>query len=269
MMRGIRNLLAGRSELRDVLLVLGVTLLAWEAGVAITKPSPLILPAPSAIVAAFAETPGLFLRHLGFTVAMTLAGFLLAVVLGIALAVAIISSTVIERTVYTLLVALNSIPKVALAPLFVIWMGTGTEPKIAIALMLAIFPIVIDMVLGLRSVDPDMLNLARVSKASRWAILFKIRFPCALPSLFAGMKVAISFALVGAIVGEFVAGSRGLGFQILTAQGQFDTVRVFVPLLLLGVAGTILFFLVDYAERLTLPWHVSQRDRGGRQTHRS
>lgn len=99
------------------------------------------------------------------------------------------------------------------------------------------------------------------------AILLKIRFPCALPSLFAGMKVAVSFALVGAIVGEFVAGSRGLGFQILVAQGQFDTVRVFVPLLLLGVIGTILFFLVDYAERLLLPWHVSQRTRQGASPH--
>jgi NitT/TauT family transport system permease protein len=183
------------------------------------------------------------------------------------MAVAIVYSPLVERTIYTLLVALNSIPKVALAPLFVIWMGTGVEPKIAIALMLAIFPIVIDMVLGLRSVDPDMLNLARVSRATPMAILMKIRFPCALPSLFAGMKVAVSFALVGAIVGEFVAGSRGLGFQILVAQGQFDTVRVFVPLLLLGVVGTILFFLVDYAERVCLPWHVSQRSRQNGSRH--
>ena len=148
------------------------------------------------------------MRHLGFTLGMTCIGFALAVVLGVALAVGIVYSRFLERTIYTLLVALNSIPKVALAPLFVIWMGTGPEPKIAIALMLAIFPIVIDTVLGLRSVDPDMLHLARVSKASPWAVLTKIRFPCALPSLFAGMKVAISFALVGAIVGEFVAGSQ-------------------------------------------------------------
>jgi len=183
------------------------------------------------------------------------------VVLGVALAVGIVYSRLLERTVYTLLVALNSIPKVALAPLFVIWMGTGPEPKIALALMLGIFPIVIDTVLGLRSVDPDMLSLARVSRASAWSVLTKIRFPCALPSLFAGMKVAISFALVGALVGEFVAGSYGIGFQILLAQGQFDTVRVFVSLLLLGIVGTILFFLVDYAERLLLPWHVSQRAR--------
>lgn len=263
----LRKLFAADNEVRDVLAVLIGTLALWELGVRVFEPSPLILPAPSTIFAAFMETPGVFMRHLGFTLAMTCIGFGLSVVLGVLLAVAIVYSPFIERTVYTLLVALNSIPKVALAPLFVIWMGTGTEPKVAIALMLAVFPIVIDTVLGLRSVDPDMLNLARVSKASPMAILLKIRFPCALPSLFAGMKVAVSFALVGAIVGEFVAGSKGLGFQILVAQGQFDTIRVFVSLLLLGVVGTVLFFLVDYAERLLLPWHVSQRSRQGGSRH--
>lgn len=264
-----KRLFGGDSEARDIVAVLAVSLLLWEAGVRLFQPSPLILPAPSAIVVAFMETPLLFLRHLGFTLLMTLIGFGLSVVLGVALAVGIVYSRLLERTVYTLLVALNSIPKVALAPLFVIWMGTGPEPKVAIALMLGIFPIVIDTVLGLRSVDPDMLSLARVSKASSWAVLTKIRFPCALPSLFAGMKVAISFALVGALVGEFVAGSYGIGFQILVAQGNFDTVRVFVSLLLLGIVGTILFFLVDYAERLLLPWHVSQRARHERSADRA
>lgn len=256
----LKRLFAAR-EARDIVIVIVAALLLWEGGVRLFHPSPLILPAPSAILSNFLATPGVYLRNLGFTLTMTCVGFALAVVLGILLAVVIVSSPVIERTVYTLLVALNSIPKVALAPLFVIWMGTGTEPKVAIALMLAIFPIVIDMVLGLRSVDPDMLNLARVSKASPLAILMKIRFPCALPSLFAGMKVAISFALVGAIVGEFVAGSQGLGFQILVAQGQFDTVSVFVSLVLLGLFGTALFFAIDYAEGLLLPWHVSHRSR--------
>jgi NitT/TauT family transport system permease protein len=104
---------------------------------------------------------------------------------------------------------------------------------------------------------------SRVSRAPAWQILFKIRFPCALPSLFAGMKVAISFALVGAIVGEFVAGGNGLGFQILVSQGQFDTPRVFVSLLLLGLMGTILFYSIDFAERALLPWHVSQRTQAG------
>jgi NitT/TauT family transport system permease protein len=255
--------LASPNQARDIALVLIATLGLWEIGVLIAQPPPLLLPAPSQIFVEFLATPGVFMKHLGYTLATTCAGFALAVILGVIFSVGIASSSFLERSVYTLLVALNSIPKVALAPLFVIWLGTGTEPKIAVALMLAIFPIVIDTVLGLRSVDPDMLHLARVSKASPWAILLKIRFPCALPSLFAGMKVAISFALVGAIVGEFVASSTGLGYLILVAQGQFDTVRVFVCLMLLGLAGTVLFFLVDLAERLVLPWHVSQRGRSG------
>jgi NitT/TauT family transport system permease protein len=259
MTRGLLSRLLSESRTRDAVLIVATLLIVWEVCVRIFAPPPLILPAPSAIFAEFWSTPGVFIRHTGFTLAITALGFVLAVVLGVMLAVGIVYSRFLERTVYTLLVALNSIPKVALAPLFVIWLGTSTEPKIAVAVMLAIFPIVIDTVLGLRSVDPDMLSLARVSKASPWQVLFKIRFPCALPSLFAGMKVAISFALVGAIVGEFVAGGSGLGFQILVAQGQFDTPRVFVSLLLLGLMGTALFYLVDFAERLVLPWHVSQR----------
>ena len=263
MKSGISRLLLSESRTRDAVLIVASVLLLWELSVILFKPSPLILPAPSTVIAEFLTTPGVFLRHSGFTLAITAAGFSIAVILGVFLAVGIVYSRFLERTVYTLLVALNSIPKVALAPLFVIWLGTGTEPKLAVAVMLAIFPIVIDTVLGLRSVDPDMLNLARVSKASPLQVLWKIRFPCALPSLFAGMKVAISFALVGAIVGEFVAGGNGLGFQILVAQGQFDTARVFVSLLLLGLMGTVLFYAVDFAERLCLPWHVSQRPQGG------
>ncbi len=263
MKSGISKLLLLESRTRDAVLIVASVLLLWELSVFLFKPSPLILPAPSTVIAEFLTTPGVFLRHSGYTLAITAAGFAIAVILGVFLAVGIVYSRFLERTVYTLLVALNSIPKVALAPLFVIWLGTGTEPKLAVAVMLAIFPIVIDTVLGLRSVDPDMISLARVSKASPLQVLWKIRFPCALPSLFAGMKVAISFALVGAIVGEFVAGGNGLGFQILVAQGQFDTARVFVSLLLLGLMGTVLFYAVDFAERVCLPWHVSQRPQGG------
>ena len=138
MMRSVRKLLGGDSETRDVVVVLGTALLLWEAGVRLFRPSPLILPAPSAIFAAFLETPALFMRHLGFTLGMTCIGFVLAVVLGVALAVGIVYSRFLERTIYTLLVALNSIPKVALAPLFVIWMGTGPEPVSALTMVFRI-----------------------------------------------------------------------------------------------------------------------------------
>jgi NitT/TauT family transport system permease protein len=255
----------GRYEgLLGTLGVLAGLLLAWEAAVWAFRPPPIILPPPSAILADLAASPAYFLRHAGFTLSTTLAGFALSVVLGVALAVAITASRVLDRIITTVLVVMNSLPKVALAPLFVIWMGTGAEPKIAIAVMLGIVSIVADVALGLRSVDPDALALARVHRASRWRILWKLRFPNALPPLFVGMKVAISFALVGAIVGEFVGGSSGLGHVILVSQGQFDTVRVFAALVALGVMGTLLFYVIEVGERLALPWHVSQRAIAGR-----
>lgn len=242
--------------------VLLAMLLLWEAAVWLLRPPPIILPPPSAILVELADAPRYFLRHAGFTLWTTLAGFALSVVLGVAAAVGITASRILDRVITTFLVVMNSLPKVALAPLFVIWMGTGAEPKIAIAVMLAIVSIVADVALGLRSVDPDALALARVHRASAWRILWKLRFPNALPALFVGMKVAISFALVGAIVGEFVGGSAGLGYVILVAQGQFDTVRVFAALVVLGIIGTVLFYAVEAAERVMLPWHVSQRNTG-------
>lgn len=259
--------MAGSSHAQGIggtLAVLAAILLLWEAGVWFFAPPPIILPPPSAILAELWSSPRYFLRHAGFTLWTTLAGFALSVVLGVTLAVLITASRWLDRIITTILVVLNSLPKVALAPLFVIWMGTGAEPKIAIAVMLAIFSIVADVALGLRSVDPDAIALARVHRASAWRILWKVRFPNALPALFVGMKVAVSFALVGAIVGEFVGGSAGLGHVILIAQGQFDTVRVFAALVVLGVIGTVLFYAVEAAERLALPWHVSQRTQAGR-----
>lgn len=258
--------MAGSSHAQGIggtLAVLAAILLLWEGAVWFFAPPPIILPPPSAILAELWSSPRYFTRHAGFTLWTTLAGFGLSVVLGVTLAVMITASRWMDRIITTILVVLNSLPKVALAPLFVIWMGTGAEPKIAIAVMLAIFSIVADVALGLRSVDPDAIALARVHRASAWRILWKVRFPNALPALFVGMKVAVSFALVGAIVGEFVGGSAGLGHVILIAQGQFDTVRVFAALVVLGVIGTVLFYAVEAAERLALPWHVSQRS-GGR-----
>lgn len=259
----MRSKLARFVDTVSPIIVILATLAIWELAVRMFSVREFILPAPSAMLIELRDYPGFFLANTWFTLMTTLIGFVLAVVLGILIAIGVVHSRFLERTLYTLLVTLNSVPKVALAPLFVIWLGTDIAPKVAIALLIGIFAIVVDMVLGLRSVDPDAINLARTTRASTWQVLWKIRFPNALPSLFAGMKVAISFCLVGAIVGEFVAGNLGLGHVILLAQGQFDTPRVFAAILLLGLIGTALFYAVDIAERLALPWHVSQRGRSG------
>ena len=242
-----------------IFLVLLVSVIIWEICVWALHIKPFILPAPSVVMVEMWHRKEYYLVAASFTLGTTLFGFLLALVVGILLAISIVYSRFLERTLYTLLVAMNSIPKVALAPLFVIWLGTDMAPKVAIAMMIALFPIVIDAVLGLRSVDPDQIDLARSMRATPLQILFKIRFPNALAHIFAGTKVAISFALVGAIVGEFVAGDTGLGHVILTAQGMFETPAVFAAIIMLGMMGTLLFYMVDLMEKWVMPWHVSQR----------
>jgi NitT/TauT family transport system permease protein len=234
--------------------------LVWEAAVRAFKVKPVVLPPPSAVLAELFSAPGWYLGHAWYTLLVTLGGFLLAVVVGVLLAVLIVESRLLEKSIYALIVGLNSVPKVAVAPLFVIWLGTDAEPKIAIAFLIAVFAIVIDAVLGLKSVPPDILDLARSMRGGRLATLWRIRFPCALPSLFAGMKVAIGLALVGAIVGEFVSSQRGLGYVILSAQGMFDTARVFAAILVLAVMGVALFWLIALLERFAIPWHASQKE---------
>jgi len=252
---------------RSVTLVVVGFFAFWEAGVWLSGVPAFILPPPSTVFAELAGEPLWYGRHAFYTVGACLMGFGLALVIGVLAAIGIVYSRVLEHTLYTLLVSLNSIPKIALAPLFIIWMGTGTESKVAVAMLIALFSIVIDTVLGLRSVDPDVLDMSRSMRASPLQILLKVRFPAALPSMFAGMKVAISLALVGAIAGEFVASQVGLGYVILIAQGMFQTVRVFAAIVLLGILGTVLFYLVVLAERACAPWHVSQRGEAAGAVH--
>lgn len=241
--------------------VLGFFLI-WEVLVLLLQPPSYFVPRISVVLAEIASNPIWYFNHSMQTLYTTMLGFGLALFLGVLAAVGIVYSKALENTLYTLLVSLNSIPKIALAPLFIIWMGTGTASKVAVAFLIALFAIVIDAVLGLRSVNPDALDLFKTMKARPLQVLFKVRFPTALPHIFAGMKVAISLALVGAIAGEFVASQQGLGYVILSAQGMFQTDRVFASIILLGLIGTILFYLVDLAERLVCPWHVSHRSDG-------
>lgn len=231
----------------------------WQVLVEAFHVRQVILPAPSAILEALAAQPGWFMQEGLYTMLTMLIGFGLAVVVGILLAILIVEVKLLENTLYALIAALNSVPKVAIAPLFVIWLGTGYGPKIAIAFLIAFFPIVIDSVLGLKSVSKEMLDLASSMRASQLAQFWRIRLPTALPSIFAGMKVGISLALVGTIVGEFVASDHGLGYIILTAQGTFETAQIFAANILLGAAGIVLFWGMTLLERRCVPWHASQR----------
>jgi len=247
-----------------LLATLAIVLLGWEAACHVFHIGAYLLPKPSDVIRQIAEDPVFLLRHGLVTAAATLAGFVLATTVGILIAILIVYSPFLEKTLFTALVAFNAIPKIAIAPLFILWIGTGLESKVLMAFLIAIFPIIVDTVVGLRSIDPAQLDLVRTYRASQVQTFWKIRFPNALPSIFAGMKVGITLALIGTIVGEFVGANRGLGFVILQAQGTYQTPLVFAAIAMLSLLGVVLFNLIDWAERLALPWHVSNRGTRGR-----
>jgi NitT/TauT family transport system permease protein len=248
---------AGRTL--NVVAVLLAIAVIWEILVRLFDVPSFLLPRPTAVVASLYDDPAYYLRHAWATLSETLMGYCSAIVVGVLLSIAVLYSRIIEQTVYTFLVTLSSIPKVALAPLFIIWLGTGTLPIVGIVFFIALFPVVMNSVQGLKSVEPDMIDLARSMRSSGGQMLWKIRIPNALPSMFTGFKVGISMAFIGSVVGEFVTSVKGLGYVIISAQSNFDTAQMFAAVVMLAVVGTALFFTIDFLERTIIPWHVSHR----------
>jgi NitT/TauT family transport system permease protein len=188
------------------------------------------------------------------TLKETLYGFLLALVIGLPLAVAVANSRPLNLMFYPLLVGLQSVPKVALAPIILVWLGTGLESKLAVVWLVAFFPIIVDTAAGLRSTPRELLELAHSLRATRMQIFFKVQFPAALPFVITGAKVAITLAVIGAVIGEFVGSSEGLGFLLLAATSQLDTPLAFAALFALSFLGVFVYLLVELAERLIAPW---------------
>jgi len=241
------------------LAMLFVVVLAWDLGVRLFDVRPFILPPPLAVVDAIARDYPLLLRHGFVTLQEALAGFVLSVLVGVPLALAIAASPLAERLLYPLLVGSQAIPKVAIAPLFVIWLGFGLAPKILMAFLIALFPVVVNTFVGLASIEIEKLYLTRSMGASRWQTFFKIRLPNALPSMFGGLKLAITLAVTGAIVGEFIGADRGLGRLIIVANGNLDTAQLFAAIVVVAAMAIALFALLHGAERYVIRWHVSQR----------
>jgi NitT/TauT family transport system permease protein len=205
-----------------------------------------------------AEWPRL-LSESAVTTYATLGGFALSIAFGIPVALWIAYSRTVESYVYPLLVFSQSVPKIAIAPLFVVWFGFGIIPKVIAAFMLGFFPVVVSTVAGFKSVEPEMLDLARSMKASRLQTFLHISLPNALPSIFAGLKVSVTLAVVGAVVGEFVGSNSGIGYLLQIANGNFDLPLMFAALTVLSLIGVLLFVAVDLVERFTIPWHASHR----------
>jgi len=234
-------------------------IILWEIAVDLLKIPNWLVPAPSQVAIMISQKMPLLATNGWVTTKAIVLGFLLSVFVGIPLALAIYASPVFARSVYPLLVSSQAVPKTAIAPLFVIWLGFGILPKILIAFLIAFFAIVINTVVGLSSIEPEKIHLARSMGMSPSMTFFKIRLPQALPAIFGGLKVAITLAVVGTVVGEFVGSDSGLGYLLLIANGNLDTPLLFAGFVGLTVIGGVLFLLIELAERLAIPWHTSHR----------
>ncbi|MDN5843936.1 MAG: ABC transporter permease [Alcaligenaceae bacterium] len=244
--------------LRPFILVV-VMLVLWDLAIRLFNIPPYLIPPPGKVVGQLIEQWPMLLQQSYFTTEATFWGFILSIVVGVPMAMVIAYSRTVESFVYPLLVFSQSIPKVAIAPLFVVWFGFGIMPKIVTAFLLGFFPIIVATVMGFKSVESDMLDLARSMGASRLQTFLKISLPQALPAMFSGLKVSVTLAVVGAVVGEFVGSNSGIGYVLQVANGNFDLPLMFAGLVLLSVIGVLLFAIVDLIERLMIPWHISHR----------
>jgi len=226
----------------------------WELAVDYFRVPTWLLPAPSAIGMAFTDWGSELWRNSLVTLYETLVGFGLSIAIAIPLAVAIVYSPFLRRTIYPLLLALQSVPKVAIAPLLALWIGFGAMPKILVVFLVCFFPIIVATATGLGSVPNAVMDLIRSLSASQLQTFVKIRFPNAMPHIFVGLKIAITFAVIGAVIGEFVGSESGLGYMILTSSSQARTPVAFAALVILTIMSIVLYYAISLIEQLLVPW---------------
>jgi NitT/TauT family transport system permease protein len=237
-----------------------VFLVIWEIAVIVLDIQEYLLPRPTVVAQTLVERfKYVFWDHGKHTALEMIVGYLLAIVIGVPLAIGITAFKAFDRFVTPILLFFQTVPKIAIAPLFLIWFGFGYSPKIWVAFLISFFPIVIDTAVGLRSISPDMIDLARSMGASQRQIFTQFRLPTSLPYLFSGLKVAATLAVVGAVVGEFVGADRGLGYLLLVANSNLETALLFAAIVVLTFQGLVLFYIIEMLEHFLIPWHVSRR----------
>ncbi|MBN9051497.1 MAG: ABC transporter permease [Rhizobiales bacterium] len=229
-------------------------LILWEAAIRLFNVPTFILPAPSAVVVSLIENRAQLAAATQATALEVLFGFVLASLVGIAVALVIVRFERFGRALYPLIVLFQNVPKVALAPIFILWFGYDLAPKILLIVVIAFFPVAIDMLAGLQSVEPSFVSLMRSVGAGNGKIMMRVRIPHSLPHLMAGLKVAITFSVIGAIVGEFAGANQGLGYVIQFASTQLDTPLIFAALVVVSILGLIFYYGVELAERILVPW---------------
>ena len=248
---------------QDVFLPVGVfiaLLIVWEVAVQLFGIPVYLLPAPSVIWTDTVAIAGTIGNHTLATLATVVVGFFISFAISLPLAVFMTSSPLISSAIYPLLVLTQSIPKVALAPILVVMLGANELPRLVITFLVAFFPLVIAIAVGLVAVPDELIELGRSLKASKLQELYRIRLPYAVPFIFSGLKVAIALAVVGAVVGEFVNADKGLGYMIITATAFFKTPVAFGCLILLSILGVVLFQMVVIIERVFFPWSAANQE---------
>ena len=238
--------------------VIALLAVGWEGACVWGHVPTWLLPAPSRIAVTIWQNRAMLPEHFAATLTATLAGFGLALVAGVPLAIAITASRVARNVLYPIFMIFQSVPKVALAPLLLLWAGYGMPSKVLVAAVTAFFPIVINTAAGMNAVSGEMLELTRAYNTPALRVFLKVKLPFAMPYLFSGMKVAMTLSVIGAVVGEFVGSDTGLGFVILTSSSTMNTSLVFSGMILLSLMGIGLFYVIVAIERLACPWYARE-----------
>ncbi len=241
-------------------LVMGAAFLLWEMAVVVLGVSPFILPAPSAVLEAGIKWWRPLMQDSAVTLMTTLIGFGMAIVFGLLLGVAIGSSTLVYRGLYPLLIAFNSIPKVAVVPVLIVWFGIGIWPAVITAFLISFFPIVVNVATGIATVEPELRDVLRALGAKPVDVIRKVGLPRAMPYFFASLKVAITVAFVGSIIAESVAPNAGIGRLMMVASSRFDVPLVFAGLIVTGIMGVLLYWIAEVIERRTTGWATRGQD---------
>ena len=240
-----------------------VSLIVWEIVCRLARISPELLPPPSAVWKVLAGNPQILMEQSIPTTIEFVASFVIATAIGVLLAIAITFSAVARETLYPNIVMFQVIPKIALAPLFIVWLGVGSRSCIVVAVFIAFFPLVVSTATGLVSVKPDVLQLCRSLTASQWQMFRLARFPYAMPYIFAGMKVGVTMAIIGVVVGEFITAQAGLGYIIMFASSAGETATVLAAVVVLCAIGLVLYGLVGVGELLVRRWYGGEMPTSG------
>lgn len=239
-------------------LTLVVLLIAWQTVSWLAEPPVWLLPSPADVGRTVYEWRTDLPYHTGITLYETIVGFVASIVFGIPIAILIVYSRFLQQTIYPILLALQSVPKVAIAPLLLMWVGHGELPKIIVVFLVCFFPIVVSTATGMQAVPSALLDLVRSLSATNMQVFVKIRLPNAMPYIFVGLKVAITLAVIGAVIGEFVGSNAGLGYLILISTQQFNTALAFAAIILLTIMSILLFYGIEFLEKWLVPWAPRQ-----------